>query len=150
MKRLLAALLLALPAASHAAPPDACTLLTVEEINAIAKDTVEKAQVMQSGNPTKCSWIDSRRGAVLVVSVREVQYAARDEMFIERGNLEKIYRSHAKDLDTIADGGYWLPANKQLGFRKGKTLVTVAFAIPKNQNELDSSQVARLIEARLK
>jgi len=150
MKKLLAALLLALPGISAAAPPDACSVLTLEEINAIAVNKAEKAQVLQAGNPTKCSWVDSRKGAVLVVTLREVQYAARDEMFVEKGNLEKIYRGHAKDLDTIGDGGYWLQANKQLTFRKGKTIASVNFAVPKNQTELDSAQVARLIESRLK
>ena len=150
MKKLLAALLLALPGVSQAAPPDACSLLTLDEINTFAEHKAEKAQVLQSGNPTKCSWIDSRRGAVLVVTVREVQYAARDEMNVEKGNLEKIYRGHAKDLDTLADGGYWLQANKQLTFRKNKTIVSVNFATPRNQTETDSTRVARLIESRLK
>ena len=150
MKKLLAAAALALPGVSLAAPPEACSLLTIEEINAIAQNKAEKAQVLLSGNPTKCSWVDSRKGAVLVLTLREVQYAARDEMFVERGNLEKIYRGHAKDLDTIGDGGYWLQANKQLTFRKGRTIVSVNFSTPKNQNELDSSQVARLVESRLK
>ena len=150
MKKLLAALLLALPGVSLAAPPDACTVLTLDEINAIAANKAEKAQVLQAGNPTKCSWVDSRKGAVLVVTLREVQYAVRDEMFVEKGNLEKIYRGHAKDLDTLGDGGYWLQANKQLTFRKGKTIVSVNFAVPRNQTELDSAQVARLIESRLK
>ena len=150
MKKLLAALLGTLPGIALATPPDACTVLTLDEVNAIAGNKAEKAQVLQSGNPTKCSWVDSRKGAVLVVTLREVQYAARDEMFVEKGNLEKIYRGHAKDLDTLGDGGYWLQANKQLTFRKGKTIVSVNFATPRNQNELDSSQAARLIESRLK
>jgi len=36
-----------------------------------------------------------------------------------------------------------------MGFRKGKTIVSVRFAQPKNQNELDTSQIARVIENRL-
>ena len=150
MKKSLAAALLALPVVSQAAPPEACSLLTLDEVNAIAEHKAEKPQVLQSGNPTRCSWVDSRKAAVLVLTLREVQYAARDDMFVERGNLEKIYRGHAKDLDTVGDGGYWLQANKQLTFRKGKTIVSVNFATPKNQNPVDSAQVARLVEARLK
>jgi len=150
MKKLLAALLFSLPTVSLATPPDACSVLTLDEVNAIAATPAEKTQVLQSGNPAKCSWVDSRKGAVLVVTLREVQYAARDEMNVEKGNLEKIYRSHATDLDTISDGGYWLPANKQLTFRKGRTIVTIIFSTPKNQNRLDSAQVARLVESRLK
>jgi hypothetical protein len=148
MKTILAALCL-VPACALATPPDACTLVTPEEINAIAERPVEKALAQQSGNPSKCSFIDSRRGAVVVVTVREVQYAVRDDMHYERENLEKIYRSRAKQLDTIGEGGYWLAANKQLTFRKGKMIATVIFATPKNQNEVDSAQVARLVESRL-
>ena len=147
-KRLLAALLLASPAA-FATPPDACTLVTPEEINAIAASKVEKVQVQQTGNPSKCGFMDARNGAVLVVAVREVKYAVKDEMFHERENLEKIYRAKAKAIDTIGDGGYWLGANKQLTFHKGKTIASIIFATPKNQNEVDSGQIARIVESRL-
>ena len=148
MKNLLAVLLLS-PAAALAAPPDACTLLTVDEVNAIAERKVEKVQPQKSGNPTQCGFMDGRRGAVVVVSVREVQYAVRDEMHHERENLEKIYKMKAKQLDTIGEGGFWLPANKQLVFRKGKMIASVTFSTPKNQTEIDTSQIARLVESRL-
>lgn len=147
--RPLAAALAAFPALALAAPPEACTLLTLEEVNAIAQNKVEKVQPQKSGNPSQCGFLDGRKGAVVVVAIREVQYAARDDMHYERENLEKIYKMKAKQLDTIADGGYWLPANKQLTFRKNKTIVSVTFATPKNQNETDSAQLARIIEAKL-
>ena len=147
MKKLLA--LFTLPAAALAAPPDACTLVTVDEVNAIAERKVEKVQPQKSGNPTQCGFMDGRRAAVLVISVREVQYAVRDEMHHERENLEKIYKMKAKQLDTIGDGGFWLAANKQLVFRKGKSIASVTFSTPKNQTEIDTSQIARLVESRL-
>jgi predicted TIM-barrel enzyme len=148
--KIIAALFVSLaPALAWATPPEACSLLTPEEINAFAERKVERAVVQQSGNPSKCGYMDARHAAVLVVTVREVQYAARDEMHYERENLEKIYRSRAKQLDTIGEGGYWLPANKQLTFRKGKMIASVIFATTRNQNEVDSSQVARLVESRL-
>ena len=148
MKTLLAALLL-VPPAALATPPDACKILTVDEINAIAERPVERLQPQKTGNPTQCGFLDARRGAVLVVSVREVQYAVRDEMHYERENLEKIYKMKAKQLDTIGDGGFWLAANKQMVFRKGKMIASVTFSTPKNQNEIDTGQVARLGESRL-
>ena len=147
--RSLLALSLVAPAMALATPPDACSLVTLDEVNAIAATRAEKAMLQQSGNPSKCGFMDSHHAAVLVVGVREVQYAVRDEMFHERDNLEKIYRSHAKELDTVGEGGYWLGANKQLTFRKGKMIATIVFATPKNQNQVDSAQVARLVEARL-
>jgi hypothetical protein len=42
------------------------------------------------------------------------------------------------------------PANKQLVFRKGKTIGSVTFARAANQNEIHSAPVARLVEAQLK
>ena len=86
---------------------------------------------------------------MLVVTVRDVQYAVKDELFMERDNLEKIYKTRSKNIDTVGEGAYWLPVNHQLGFRKGKTIVTVRFGTTKNQNELDTSQIARVIETRL-
>jgi len=151
MKSHLAALaLLALPATALATPPNACELITPDEINSIAERKVERVQPQKSGNPSQCGFLDSRKGAVLVVSVREVQYAVKDELFQERDNLEKIYKSRSKQIDTVGDGGYWLPPNKQLGFRKGNMIVNVTFSTPKNQNELDTAQIARMIEARIK
>ncbi len=148
MRTFLAALLF-LPLVSLAEPPDACTLLTPQEINAIASVKVEKVRVQKSGNPSQCGFMDARGGAILVVSVREVKYAVKDEMHYERENLEKIYRSRAKPLDTVADGGFWLAANKQMGFRKRNLIVSVTFSTAPNQNEIDSAQIARLIESRL-
>jgi hypothetical protein len=142
---------LALPLSTLAAPPDACTILNLEELNQIAGGTIQRTQARKTGNPSECSFLDSRRGAVLVVSVREVQFAAENELQYERENLEKIYRSRAKWLEPpIGDNAFWLPANKQLVFRKGKTLGSVLFSRPANQNEIDTAQVARLLEAQLK
>lgn len=145
------ALALFLPLPSLAAPPEACALVDIAALNQIAAGTIEKTQVRRTGNPSECSFLDSRRGAVLVLSLREVRYAAENELQYERENLEKIYRSKAKWLTpTIGDNAFWLPANKQLVFRKGNTLASVTFARLANQNELDTSQVARLVEAQLK
>lgn len=132
-----------------AATPDACDVLKIEEINSIAAGSVEKAQPVKSGNPSECNFVDKRHAAVLVVSIREVRYAAENELQYERENLEKIYRGKVKYLTGVGENGFWMPVNKQLVFRKGKTLVSVKFARPANQTELDTSQVARMVEARL-
>ena len=145
------ALALALPLPTLAAPPDACTVVKIEELNQIASGTIERTQVRKAGNPSECSFLDSRKAAVLVVSLREVQYAAENELQYERENLEKIYRSRAKWLTpTIGDNAFWLPANKQLVFRKNKTIASVTFSRPANQTEVDTAQVARLVEAQIK
>ena len=150
MKTRIAALaFLAMPSAVLAAPPNACEILKPEDINPIAVSKVERVQVQKSGNPSQCGFMDGRKAAVLVVSIREVQYAVKDELFQERDNLEKIYKTRSKPLETVGDGGYWNPANKQLGFRKGKMIVNVTFSIKENQTEIDTSQIARVIDSRL-
>ena len=140
----------AMPFSAFAVPPVACGVLKIEEVNQIAAGTITGTQVRKAGNPSECSFIDSRNASVVLVSVREVKYAAENELQYERENLEKIYRSKAKWLSpAIGDNAFWLPANKQLVFRKGKTIGSVTFARAANQNEIDTAQVARLVEAQL-
>jgi hypothetical protein len=139
----------ALPVTALATPPNACELLKPEEINLISTTKVERVQQQKSGNPSECGYLDSRKGAVVTLTVREVQYAVKDEMNMERDNLEKIYRAKSKPIDTVGEAAYWLPVNSQLGFRKGKTIVTLHFSTTKNQNEIDTAQLARVVETRL-
>lgn len=143
------ALGLALPFAALATPPDACTLLNPDEVNVIAATKVERVQPQKSGNPSQCGYLDARRGAVLVISVREVQYAVKDEFGMERESLEKIYKARVKPLDTVGEQAFWMPVNKSLWFRRNKMIVSVTFSTPKNQNELDTAQLARVVETRL-
>ena len=149
--RILAALAwLAAPLAALATPPDACSLLTAAEVNAIAAGTVAKLEQRKTGNPSECAYLDSHKGAVLVISLREVQYAVENELQYERENLEKIYRGKVKWLTAVGENGFWMPVNKQLVFRKAKTLISVKFERVANQTEPDSSQIARMIDSRLK
>jgi len=151
MKKTLASIALALAAVPALADvPNACEIIKVEEINTIANGTVEKVQQQKAGNPSVCGFMDSRRGAVLVLSIREVQYAVENELQLERENLEKIYKGRVKWLTgNIGDNAFWMPVNKQLMFRKGKKIVSIAFSREANRNEVDSAQIARLVEARL-
>ncbi|HEX7560393.1 MAG TPA: hypothetical protein VF386_14420 [Usitatibacter sp.] len=146
----LALALVAAPLAAVATPPEACSILAIEEVNSIAAGEATRVEQRKSGNPSECAYIDKHRGAVLVVSIREVQYAPENELQYERENLEKIYRGRVKWLKGVGENGFWMPVNKQLVFRKAKTLVSVTFSRVANQNEADSSQVARMIESRLK
>jgi hypothetical protein len=150
LRPLLSILALATATAAQAVPPDACTVITLDEINTLAAGTATKVSPRKSGNPTQCAFEDSRRAAVLVVTLREVQYAAENELQYERENLEKIYRSKVKWIEGVGDSAFWLQANRTGMFRKGKVLVTVAFAREQNAREVDTMQAARLIEAKLK
>jgi len=147
---LASSLLMLVPVLAWATPPDACTILTVDEINSVAGGTVEKVQPVRTGNPTECNFMDGKRAAVLSIKLREVQYAPADELAQERENDNKVYREHAKDIKAVGEHAYWSPVSHQLVFHKGKTLVYVTFGRPKNQNEVDTAQVARMIEQRLK
>jgi hypothetical protein len=149
-RNLALALGLALSLAAHAVPPAACSLVKVEQLNQIAGGAITGTQVRKAGNPTECSFVDARKASVLVIRLNEVQYAAENELQHERETLEKIYREKAKWLNTVGDSAFWLDANKQLVFRKAKTLVWVSFERPANRNEVDSGQVARMVEAQLK
>lgn len=133
-----------------AVPPDACTVITIDEVNTIAAGSAAKISPRKSGNPSECAYEDSRRGAVLVITISEVQYAAENQLQYERENLEKIYRNKVKWVEGVGDRAFWLQANKTAMFRKGKLLVTLKFSREKNATEVDTMQVARLVENRLK
>ena len=135
---------------SLAEPPDACTIVTMEEVNSIAAGAATKISPRKSGNPSECAFEDSRRAAVVVLRLREVKYAAENELQYERENLEKIYRRKVKWIEGVGDRAFWLEANKAGMFRKGKILVTITFSREKNANEIDTMQLARLVESRLK
>jgi hypothetical protein len=151
LPRLLPALLVAaLPFAASAELPDACEIVKDADINPIAERPVVKTRPQKSGNPTECAFLDSRNGAVLVVMLKEVKYAVKDEFETERANMEKIYRVKVKPLETVGEAAFWMPANKSIWFRKGKVIGSVTFQAPKNQTELDTATVARLVESRLK
>ena len=149
--RALALALLVLPLAVAAAElPNACTIVKVEDLNQIAGGGIAGRQQRQTGNPSECSFVDARRASVVLLKLQQVQYAAENELQHERETLEKIYRTKAKWLTTVGESAFWINANHQLVFRKGNTLVWVTFERPANRNELDTAQVARLVEAQLK
>ena len=148
-KAVLLTFALAMPAAALAAPPNACEILTAEDINPIAVSKVDRVQVQKAGNPSQCAWLDGRKAAVLVVSIREVQYAVKDELHEEKSQIEKIYKTRTKQIDTVGEGGYWSPADKQLGFRKGQLIVKVTFSITEYQSEIDTAQIARIVDSRI-
>lgn len=150
MKKILLAFATLFPLAALAEPPDACTILTLDEINSVAGGQAVKVQPVHSGNPSECIFADSKRAAVLTIRLRQVQYAAADELHQERENDQKIYRTQSKDVAGVGEHAYWMPHNGRLGFHKGKTLVFVAFQQPKLQNEVATAQIARMIEAHLK
>jgi len=149
-KAFVLALLLAPSLAAAADLPNACAIVKAEDLNQIAGGGIVGKQQRKSGNPSECSFVDARHGSVVVIKIQQVQYAAENELQHERETLEKIYRSRAKWLNTVGDQAFWLEGNKQLVFRKAKTLGWVTFERAAQRNEVDSAQVARLVEAHIK
>ena len=150
LKTLVSSLALSLPFAAHAEVPNACEIVKIEDINSIAAGSVEKTQQLKSGNPSECNFVNGHRTAILTISIREVQYAVENELQLERENLEKIYKGKVKWLTgLVGENGFWMPVNKQLMFRKGKKIVSVTFSREKNRNEVDTAQIARMVESRL-
>lgn len=144
----LAALAFSLPA--FAAPPNACEVLTMDDVSTVSERPVVKTRTQKAGNPSECAFLDSRNAVVMVLSLKEVQYAVKDELGVERSNLEKVYKVRAKYNETVGDEAFWIGANKSFWFRKGKVIGSVTFQTPKNQTELDTAQMARLAESRIK
>ena len=108
MKTKIAALaFLVVPSAALATPPNACEILKPEDINPIAVSKVERVQVQKAGNPSQCGFLDSRKAAVLVLSIREVQYAVKDELHEERASREDLQdarRSSSRPSARAATG----------------------------------------------
>ncbi len=148
--RLLAALAAVAPLATLGAPPEACSLMSLQDVNLIADGAATKVVPQKSGNPSSCAYNDGKQAAVLVISIREVQYAAMNELQYERENNEKIYRAKAKPVEALGDQAFWLQPNKLMMFRKGKMLVSVTFARAQNANEIDSAKAARVVESNMK
>ena len=151
MKKFLGIFAFALAASpAFAEVPNACEIIKVEEINAVANGTVEKVQPQRTGNPSVCGFLDGRKAAIVVISIREVQYAPETELQVERENLEKIYKNRVKWITgMVGENAFWFAPTHQLFFRKAKRIVSVTFSREKNQNEADTGTIARIVESRL-
>ncbi len=151
MHRSLAALALAvlfLPGFAAAQAPDACTLITMDEVNNFAAKTATKVRARPIDGGSECAYMDARQNAILTVSVKQSK-SPKAELDHEADNLQKIYRTSVKPAE-VGDAGFFLSANKQLHFRKGKLLVMVAFSRPANANPVDTAAAAKIVESRLK
>lgn len=151
MQRPLAALalaLLAVPAIAAAETPDACTLITMDEVNNFAAKSAAKVRARPIERGSECAYMDARQNAILTVSVKESK-SPKADLEHEADNLQKIYRTTVKPAE-VGDGGFFCSANKQLHFRKGKLIATVTFSRPANANAADTTAAARIVENRLK
>ena len=144
----LAFTLLALPGLAAAEAPDACSLITMDEVNNFAAKSASKTRARAIDRGSECAYMDGRQNAILTVSVKESK-APKAELDHEADNLQKIYRTTVKAAE-VGESGFFLSANKQLHFRKGKLLVLVFFSRPANANPVDTLAAAKIVESRLK
>ena len=92
---------------------------------------------------------DLPTGVASIGTLREFRVDSADGYELGVGRLTVDLRDTELALGDD-DGSFWFAANKTVMFRKAKRIVTVTFAREKNQTEVDTVQVARLIESRLK
>ena len=59
-------------------------------------------------------------------------------------------RARVKWIEGVGNSAFWFERNQTAMFRKGKLLVTLKFFRDKNANEVDTMQMARILESRLK
>ena len=124
--RLLAPALLASTAA-FAAPPDACSLISMAEVNKMAK----------GGD------------AVLTVTVRDSADPA-GELKMDAGVQERMYKKPVKPVPGVGDEAWWADNRLVLAYRKGKLAGQVYFTGSKYGGEAVTTEVAKLVVGRLK
>jgi hypothetical protein len=117
MKKILAVVLAAFPAAVLAEPPNACEIIKPTDINPIAVSKVERVQPQKSGNPSQCAFLDSRKAAVLVVSLRRSPKARRRGPASARPSLDPPSPHHSPHTTLLAAAAAGLPDDGRGRFR---------------------------------
>jgi hypothetical protein len=146
---LLAPVLLASTAAL-AAPPDACSLISLEEVNKMAKggDAV-RFEKRGGGKQSECNFLRKGGDAVLTVNVRESADPA-GELKMDAGVQERMYRKPVKPVAGVGDEAWYADNQGVLAFRKGKSAGQVYFTGSKYGGEPVTTEVAKLVVGRIK
>ncbi len=134
---------LAAPPASHAAPDDACTLLTPAQVTAALNSPVPAA-MGPGGLKTLCSWAAPGHGSVTLAFVPANQYEANKK---PAAPVEEV------PVNGIGDEAYFLVAGTNVGLfvKKGGALfkVTVYFKMPVDKLEAIEKTLASQAVANL-
>ena len=135
---------------AFAAPPDACSLISKDEVNKMAKkgDAVH-VEKRGRGSESECSFLDSGKSAVLTVSLRESADPA-GELKMDAGVQERMYKKPVKTVAGVGDEAWWADNQGVLAFRKGKIAGRVYFTGSKYGGEPVTTEVARLVAGRIK
>jgi len=146
---LLAPALLA-AATAAAAPPDACSLVSMEEVNRMAKNgDAIRFEKRGGGKESECTYLRKGGDAVLTVNVRESADPAGD-LKMEAGVQERMYKKPVKPLAGVGDEAWWAGNQGVVAFRKGKLAGQVYFTGSKYGGEPVTTEVAKLVVGRIK
>ena len=146
---LLAPALLA-AATAIAAPPDACSLVSKDEVNRMArKGDAVHVEKRGRGNESECNFLDSGKSAVLTVSLRESADPA-GELKMDAGVQERMYKKPVKPVAGVGDEAWWADNQGVVAFRKGKIAGQVYFTGSKYGGEPVTTEVAKLVVGRIK
>ena len=146
---LLAPVLLAATAAL-AAPPDACSLISMDEVNKMAKggDAI-RFEKRGRGNESECVFMRKGGDAVLTVNVRESADAAGD-LKRDAGVQERMYKKPVKAVAGVGDEAWWADNQLVLSYRKGRLAGQVYFTGSKYGGEPVTTEVAKLVVGRIR
>lgn len=133
-----------------AAPPDACSLISKDEVNKMAKKgDAAHVEKRGRGSESECSFLDSGKSAVLTVSLRESADPA-GELKMDAGVQQRMYKKAVKPVAGVGDEAWWADNQGVLAFRKGKIAGSVYFTGSKYGGEPVTTEVAKLVVGRIK
>jgi hypothetical protein len=149
-KTLLLAPALLAAATVLAAPPDACSLISMDEVNAMAKggDAI-RFEKRGGGKESECNFLRKGGDAVLTVSVRESADPA-GELKMDAGMQERMYKKPVKPLAGVGDEAWWADNQGVIAFRKGKIAGQVYFTGSKYGGEPVTTEVAKRVVGRIR
>jgi hypothetical protein len=143
-------LMASVAAPAIAAPPDACSLLSVDDINKLAKggDAV-RAEKKAGGAESQCNFMKQGGDNVANITLREVADAAAEFKFAAQIPM-KMYKKPVKPITGVGDEAFWADNQQMIVFRKGKTLVHTYFGGDKYGGEPNTVALAKAVAAKLK
>ena len=149
-KRILLAPALLAAATAFAAPPDACSLISMDEVNKMARggDAI-RFEKRGRGNESECVFMRKGGDAVLTVNVRESADATGD-LKRDAGVQERMYKKPVKPVAGVGDEAWWADNQQVVAYRKGKLAGQVYFTGSKYGGEPVTTEVAKLVVGRIK
>jgi hypothetical protein len=125
---------------------DACSLMTLDEVNTIANGDAKSS--VPRANGSECSYQNSSKNAVLTVKMK--RGGAKESMQSAVTSLEKTYKRPAKSIASVGDDAQWFEALGTLHVVKGDTHLDLFFTRQKNRTEADTVKAANLMLTKIK